>query len=65
MDGSHLIATHPQHKTTQPHQAVCSLPLNGGSYNILLNATTKGLAAICACLSVLSYLATGVVSAVR
>lgn len=44
---------------------MCSLPLNGGSYNILLNATTKGLAAICACLSVLSYLATGVVSAVR
>ena len=41
-----------------------SLPLNGGSYNILLNATTKGLAALCACLSLLSYLATGVVSAI-
>jgi hypothetical protein len=46
-------------------QAVCALPLNGGSYNVLLNATTKGIAAICACLSILSYLATGVVSAVR
>jgi hypothetical protein len=53
------------HSSHPPYtQAVCSLPLNGGSYNILLNATTKGLAAVCACLSVLSYLATGVVSAV-
>lgn len=53
------------HPNAMLPQAVCSLPLNGGSYNILLNATTKGLAAVCACLSVLSYLATGVVSAVR
>jgi amino acid transporter len=45
-------------------EGVSSLPLNGGSYNILLNATTKGLAALCACLSLLSYLATGVVSAI-
>lgn len=55
----------PMHAYMHAMQAVCSLPLNGGSYNILLNATTKGLAAVCACLSVLSYLATGVVSAVR
>ncbi|TFJ82796.1 hypothetical protein NSK_005872 [Nannochloropsis salina CCMP1776] len=43
-------------------EGVYSLPLNGDSYNILLNATTKGTAALCACLSLLSYLATGVVS---
>lgn len=33
--------------------------------DLQLNATTKGMAAVCACLSILSYLATGVVSAVR
>lgn len=66
--GLGLTALLPQSQTDaciHAMQAVCSLPLNGGSYNILLNATTKGLAAVCACLSVLSYLATGVVSAVR
>eukprot|EP01127_Copromyxa_protea_P002909 TRINITY_DN12829_c0_g1_i1.p1 TRINITY_DN12829_c0_g1~~TRINITY_DN12829_c0_g1_i1.p1 ORF type:complete len:648 (+),score=140.32 TRINITY_DN12829_c0_g1_i1:60-2003(+) len=41
----------------------CALPLNGGAYNILLNTTTKLIAAIAACLTLLSYVATAVVSA--
>ena len=40
-----------------------ALPLNGGTYNCLLNATTKHTATIAACLSFLSYAATAVVSA--
>lgn len=40
-----------------------ALPLNGGAYNALLNTTTKGLASLAACLAILSYIATGVVSA--
>jgi amino acid transporter len=40
-----------------------ALPLNGGAYNCLLNATTKFTAALAACLTILSYTATSVVSA--
>lgn len=40
-----------------------ALPLNGGAYNVLLNTTTKARAAIAACLVLLSYLATAVISA--
>eukprot|EP00743_Colponemidia_sp_Colp-15_P003881 GILK01004188.1.p1 GENE.GILK01004188.1~~GILK01004188.1.p1 ORF type:complete len:685 (+),score=76.45 GILK01004188.1:80-2056(+) len=40
-----------------------ALPLNGGSYNCLLNATSKSTAAIAAALSLISYTATAVVSA--
>eukprot|EP01012_Entosiphon_sulcatum_P025697 TRINITY_DN3104_c0_g1_i1.p2 TRINITY_DN3104_c0_g1~~TRINITY_DN3104_c0_g1_i1.p2 ORF type:complete len:670 (-),score=164.84 TRINITY_DN3104_c0_g1_i1:87-2096(-) len=39
-----------------------ALPFNGGSYNALLNTTNKLTAASVACLSVLSYLATALVS---
>lgn len=39
-----------------------ALPLNGGAYNILLNTTSKNLAALAACLTLLSYVATAVVS---
>jgi hypothetical protein len=39
-----------------------ALPLNGGAYNILLNTTTKLVAALAACLTLLSYVATAVVS---
>lgn len=39
-----------------------ALPLNGGAYNILLNTTSKTLASLAACLTVLSYVATAVVS---
>lgn len=40
-----------------------ALPVNGGSYNALLNTTTKTVAALAACLSILSYVSTAVVSA--
>jgi amino acid transporter len=44
-------------------EAITALPLNGGTYTVLLNTTTKQLAAIAACLTLLSYTATCVVSA--
>ena len=37
--------------------------LNGGAYNVLLNTTSKKSAAVAVCLSILSYMATAVVSA--
>jgi amino acid transporter len=40
-----------------------ALPLNGGAYNVLLNCTSKLIAAIAACLTLVSYIATAVVSA--
>lgn len=40
-----------------------ALPLNGGAYNALLNTTTKAKASVAACLTLLSYLATAVISA--
>lgn len=40
-----------------------ALPLNGGAYNALLNTTTKFKASMAACLTILSYLATAVISA--
>lgn len=40
-----------------------ALPLNGGAYNVLLNTTTKGQASVAACLTILSYIATAVISA--
>lgn len=44
-------------------EVATAMPLNGGTYNALLNSTTKSTAAIAACLSILDYLATCVVSA--
>jgi len=44
-------------------EAVGALPLNGGAYNILLNTTSKGNASLAACLTILSYMATAVISA--
>ena len=44
-------------------EAITALPLNGGAYNVLLNTTSKKAAAVAACLSILSYMATAVVSA--
>jgi amino acid transporter len=43
--------------------ASIALPLNGGAYNALLNTTTKIVAAVGGTLTVLSYVATAVVSA--
>ena len=40
-----------------------ALPLNGGTYTVLLNTTNKKLAAGAACLTLLSYMATAVLSA--
>lgn len=44
-------------------EVVGALPLNGGAYNVLLNSTSKGNAALAACLTILSYMATAVISA--
>ena len=44
-------------------EVVGALPLNGGAYNALLNTTTKGWASLAACLTILSYMATAVISA--
>jgi amino acid transporter len=44
-------------------EVVGALPLNGGAYNALLNTTSKRMASIAACLTVLSYMATAVISA--
>lgn len=43
-------------------EVVGALPLNGGAYNVLLNTTSKSNAAIAACLTILSYMATAVLS---
>ena len=44
-------------------EVVGALPLNGGAYNALLNTTSKSLASMAACLTLLSYMATAVISA--
>ena len=44
-------------------EVVGALPLNGGAYNVLLNTTSKRLASFAACLTILSYMATAVISA--
>ncbi|HZZ98451.1 MAG TPA: APC family permease [Candidatus Saccharimonadia bacterium] len=44
-------------------EVVEALPLNGGAYNCLLNATSKSFAAVAGVMTVLSYVATSVISA--
>nr|WP_276897995.1 APC family permease [Pedobacter kyonggii] len=44
-------------------EVVGALPLNGGAYNVLLNTTSKSTASFAACLTILSYMATAVISA--
>lgn len=44
-------------------EVVGALPLNGGAYNALLNTTTKSMASLAATLTLLSYMATAVISA--
>lgn len=44
-------------------EVVGALPLNGGAYNVLLNTTTKRMASFAATLTILSYMATAVLSA--
>lgn len=44
-------------------EVVGALPLNGGAYNALLNTTNKSVASLAATLTILSYMATAVISA--
>jgi len=44
-------------------EVVGAIPLNGGAYNVLLNTSTKRLASFAASLTLLSYMATAVISA--
>jgi amino acid transporter len=44
-------------------EVVGALPLNGGAYNALLNTTSKRMASFAATLTLLSYMATAVISA--
>lgn len=44
-------------------EVVEALPLNGGAYNCLLNATAKPIAAVAGVMTTLSYVATSVISA--
>ncbi len=44
-------------------EVVGALPLNGGAYNALLNTTSKSTASLAAALTLLSYMATAVISA--
>ncbi len=43
-------------------EVVGALPLNGGAYNALLNTTSKSIASFAATLTLLSYMATAVIS---
>ena len=43
-------------------EVVGALPLNGGAYNALLNTTSKQMASLAATLTLLSYMATAVIS---
>ncbi len=53
----------PKFATHSLNHVISALPMNGGSYNVLINTTSKAIASIAACLGVISYIATGVVSA--
>ncbi|CAO3586231.1 unnamed protein product [Absidia cylindrospora] len=44
-------------------EVITALPFNGGTYSVMLNTTSKWIAAIAACFSILDYLATCGVSA--
>jgi amino acid transporter len=44
-------------------EVVGALPLNGGAYNALLNTTSKRMSSLAATLTLLSYMATAVISA--
>ncbi len=44
-------------------EVVGAIPMNGGAYNALLNTTSKSMASFAATLTILSYMATAVISA--
>lgn len=43
-------------------EVVTAIPVNGGTYNVMLNTSTKRIASVVACLSILAYVATAIVS---
>lgn len=43
-------------------EVVTAIPVNGGTYNVMLNTSTKKVAGFVSCLSILSYVATCIVS---
>jgi len=43
-------------------EAITALPMNGGSYSLLLNTASKPVASVAACLGIIAYVATAVVS---
>lgn len=47
------------------HETIMALPTNGGTYNILLNCTSKQVASMAAVFAIISYITTGVVSALE
>jgi amino acid transporter len=44
-------------------EVVTAIPVNGGNYNAVLNVSNKKSAAVVSCLSLLSYVATAIISA--
>jgi amino acid transporter len=44
-------------------EVVTAIPVNGGTYNLMLNTVSKKIAGFVAALSFLSYTATGIISA--
>jgi amino acid transporter len=43
-------------------EVVTAIPVNGGNYNAVLNVSSKKSAAVVSCLSILSYVATAIIS---
>lgn len=44
-------------------EVVSAIPVNGGTYNVILNTASKEMAAVVSCLSILAYVATAIISA--
>jgi amino acid transporter len=44
------------------HETITALPVNGGTYSLLLNCTSKQTASIAAVLNIIAYITTGAVS---
>jgi amino acid transporter len=57
-----IVALVPYFYRSIYSEVVGALPLNGGAYNALLNTTSKFRASFAACLTILSYMATAVIS---
>ena len=44
------------------HETITALPVNGGTYSLLLNCTSKQIASVAAVLNIIAYITTGTVS---